>query len=110
MNVVSSNRSCRVHAVWSGWLRGAALAVACVPAAVAPYAHGLASFGVAGHFAYQIPYGRDNKPFGPWPINTSVQLEMVAGACGAFVFILYHVHVHQADLVCVHPCLVVLHT
>ena len=34
-------------------------------------------FGVAGHFSYQMPYGKNNLPFGPWPINTTLQLDMV---------------------------------
>jgi hypothetical protein len=44
---------------------------------------GIPVFGVAGHFAYQQPYGRDNQPFSPWPINTTEQLRVLHKACGS---------------------------
>ena len=43
---------------------------------------GIARFGAAGHFAYQVPYGRDNQPWAPWPINTTEQLRVLKAACG----------------------------
>ena len=39
-------------------------------------------FGVAAHYTFQPPYGRDNQPFGPWPVNTTEQLRVLHRACG----------------------------
>ena len=53
------------------------------PFSAAPLAPpGIARFGAAGHFAYQVPYGRDNQPWSAWPINTTEQLRVLKGACG----------------------------
>ena len=39
-------------------------------------------FGAAGHFAYQVPYGRDQPQWSAWPINTTEQLRVLREACG----------------------------
>lgn len=58
-----------------------ALSLALVVGAISGATAALDSFGVAGHFTYLNPYGRD-QGLTKWPINTTEQLKLVAGACG----------------------------